>query len=268
MDLPRVAACAAIVGLFWAVPTSSAQAAHTQSTALRCPVASTTLVPAVDEPFQPAPDALIACVGSDELFGADLTHWLAVTESPLSFGFDPNRALAAAFDFLIGATWAFGEARERGIDVPRAAVRRRYVGYKRESFHTAHAFREFLRQSRLTVPDLMYLVRLEMTEQHVLAAAAGRGTARTRRQRLRRYLRHYRAEWIARTQCTSEYAQPRCGSTFPVTPSKKKRGRPVTPLLSGTGLGPGEPQVAGPVVGSATAGVAIPAAMPANPMSR
>jgi hypothetical protein len=118
-------------------------------------------------------------------------------------------------DFLLTAGWMAGEARERGIRVSDAAVRRRFTRQKHATFRTPEGFRKFLQESGQTVADIEYRVRVDILSERIRKDAESTGTARSRRHAFAVFLRRFRVKWKARTSCRPEYTAAECGSTLP-----------------------------------------------------
>jgi SurA-like N-terminal domain len=194
----------------------SPQASSEEALASPCPVLPGATVPRVADPYRPPAEALIACVGSEGVTGALVSHWytLAAKADLGLFGPDDEPALQQTMQFLISADWITQEARERGVTVTDAAVRREFLSQKHQSFDTEADFRKYMKQSGLTVADVKYRVRLDLISNGVRNRVIGRGSKRARQHRLNVFVRRFRAKWRARTSCLPQYRIRDCGKTL------------------------------------------------------
>jgi SurA N-terminal domain len=177
-----------------------------------CP-ATAPLSPLPD-PDAPAPDALVACVGTDAISGELFSHWLLISRKGSEAGAPAERVRLQVMEFLVSGLWLEDEAAERRIVVSDRAVRRQLNRQKHASFPSERAFRQFLEDSGMTRSDLKYRVRLDILSERVRKAVSGKGSPKVRERRLARFVTRFRAKWTARTSCRAEYEIKSCGSTL------------------------------------------------------
>jgi SurA N-terminal domain len=162
-------------------------------------------------PAEPAPDQILACVGSEAITGGSFSHWVAIdrdsqTGAPKG---QPVQSAAEAreevLQFLISSGWVLGEARDLNISVSVAQVRRDFDRVKAQQFPKTREFRAFLRSSGQTVADLLFRVRLNLLsdriERHVSAGRRGSH----KQQALSRFVKAFEAKWRQRTYCAPPY---------------------------------------------------------------
>ncbi len=74
---------------------------------------------------------------------------------------------AQVMEFLITGDWIAGEAKERGLNVTDAEVKRQFTQTKEQSFPTDRAYKKFLKDSGQTQDDVLFRVRLEVLSNKV-----------------------------------------------------------------------------------------------------
>jgi hypothetical protein len=175
-----------------------------------CPPAGP-LAPVAD-PNAPAPEELVACVGTYAITGELFSHWLAISRKGSGPGVPAARLRPQVMEFLVSGRWLEGEAAERGITVSDRAVSHQLTAQKHQSFPTERAFRKFLEDSGMTRSDLKYRVRLDILSERVRKAVSGKGSSAARNRRLERFVGRFRTKWTARTSCRAQYTIDSCGS--------------------------------------------------------
>lgn len=186
-----------------------------------CPPASSSPV-AASGPTQPtatappAPGAILVCVGSRAITGAQFSHWLAIAgkDQPKNATGQSSPAAVSSevLSFLISARWQVGEAEHLGIDVTRAQVERAYVRIRDQQFPKHKEFEAFLRSSGETVGDLKFRVKLNLLSQRTIKrAVAGHRGAHAQQHSLAQFVRGFTSRWRARTYCAAEYLTRDCG---------------------------------------------------------
>ena len=102
-----------------------------------------------------AQSPVIATVdGVGEVTLASFDHWSRISRRR-------SAREERVMEFLVHALWIEGEARQRGIDVTAAEVRRRFLRRKRQSFPRPGDVGRFLRESGMTVEDMLFQIRVE-----------------------------------------------------------------------------------------------------------
>jgi hypothetical protein len=170
-------------------------------------------------PYQPSPEEVVACVGSQEINGATFSHWAGIAENAASPAHrhpdmgPPKAVMVTTMGFLTSADWVTGEAADLGIELSAGAVRHEFDRLRREQFPRQAAFEKFLRQTGQTAADLLLRVRLSMLTTRIQQRVAGHGSPRRRRRALARFLKHFERKWKAQTYCETLYEVPHCGHT-------------------------------------------------------
>ncbi len=163
----------------------------------------------------PAPAAILVCVGSRTITGAQFSHWLTIAEKdePTSATGQGSAALdSEVLDFLIAARWQVGEAEHLKINLTRAQVERSYVRIRNQQFPKHKEFEAFLRSSGETVGDVKFRVKLNLLSQLTLKRALARHRgARAQQRSIARFIRGFTSRWRARTYCAAEYLTRDCG---------------------------------------------------------
>src|SRR3954452_15147341 len=177
-----------------------------------CPPAGP-LAPVAD-PNAPAPDEVVACIGTNAISGELFSHWLAISRKGSEPGAPATRVRRQVMEFLVSARWLEGEAAERGIKVSDRAVRHQFTAQKHQSFPTERAFSQFLEDSGMTLSDVKYRVRLDILSERLRKAVSGKGSPAVKGRRLERFVSRFRAKWTRRTACRAEYTIDSCGSTL------------------------------------------------------
>src|SRR3954469_9036004 len=120
------------------------------------------------------PGVVVQVEGSAPVTKPRFEHWLRVAALSSGDARAP-RPGAKHYDalrdqtlqFLISARWIQGEARERHISLSRAKVVAEYRSTKRQSFKSEREFRKFLRKSGMTIHDVLFRVRIDMSSNAV-----------------------------------------------------------------------------------------------------
>jgi hypothetical protein len=167
---------------------------------------------------EPAPEQTLACVGAQAITGATYSHWLAVAraaERPSSKGHHATSATeprTEVLGFLISSDWVLGEAKELGIAVSAAQVRKEFDRVRREQFAKRGEFEKFLRDSGQTVADLLLRVELNLLSARIQKqVVAGHHSASSKRRALAQFVKAFKDKWQAQTYCAAEYDVVDCG---------------------------------------------------------
>jgi hypothetical protein len=208
--------CMTLIALFvfaWVlVATSSAQAPATTG---ECPPpASPATSPSTATGLlDPAPERVLACVGSHLITGATFSHWADIarrsgSKHPLSAKEVTNEVMG----FLVSSDWLLGEAADLGVRVSGAEVRHTFEHIRDQQFPKRREFKSFLKGSGETIPDLLFRVRLNLLstriQRHVLAGHRG---IRNRQHALGGFVHEFKLKWTAQTYCEPGYATSDCG---------------------------------------------------------
>jgi hypothetical protein len=164
----------------------------------------------------PASQAIVACVGSQQITVATFEHWSTVAragEGPrVKQHFSERKIVEEVMPFLLSDDWLLGEAAALDVHVSPAVVRRKFDKLRSEQFPKRNEFRAFLRRSRQTVADLLLRVEMQMLanriQRKVMAGVRGK---RAREQALTRFAFEFRKRWEAQTFCAAQYAVRECG---------------------------------------------------------
>ncbi len=174
---------------------------------------------------EPAPGETLVCVGAEAIAGATYSHWLKVArkaaeptakgQHPLSATDLREEALALreeVLGFLISSDWVKGEAKDLGIGVTAAEVKRDFDRIRGAQFHRRKEFAAFLRSSGQTVADLLYRVELNLLSERIQKhVVAGHRSPSSQQRALSQFVKAFKARWEARTYCASEYDAEDCG---------------------------------------------------------
>jgi hypothetical protein len=171
---------------------------------------------------QPAPEQIVACVGSQAITGATYRHWEIIAESDAEPS--PKHRPSASeltnqvLGFLISSDWVIGEASALHIHVPAAAVRRKFNHLRKQQFPRRSDFEAFLRHTQQTLADLELRVELnilsERIQRHVIA---GHRDARGKQNALSHFVQTFKTRWTAQTYCQAEYVISDCGYMLAAT---------------------------------------------------
>jgi len=205
--------------MLFAVPASA------QAPAGGCPPSSTSPESAppttspLTNPLSPAPEQIVACVGSKSITGATFSHWAAIarrSEEPspkavhtASKHHAPSagEVIKEVMGFLISSDWVLGEAADLNIHVSEGEVRHTFDHIRTQQFPKKKEFKVFLKQSGQTVADLLFRVRLNLAstriQQRVLAGHRGE---RGQQHALSRFVHDFTTKWKAQTYCDPTYA--------------------------------------------------------------
>ena len=192
--------------------------ANAQASVATCPPTSTSAQSTpTPNGAQPSPEQVIACIGSIPISAATFTHWSAIARK--YEGASSKHAPATATEvvsevmgFLISSDWVLAEAREQGIVVSEAVVRRAFDRISHQQFPRRGEFKKFLRQTGETVADLLLRIRLNLLSQRIQSeVVAGHHGERARQQALKRFAEGFKARWMAQTYCEPAYAVADCG---------------------------------------------------------
>jgi hypothetical protein len=185
-----------------------------------CPPASSSSAPApnAEQPTAtalPAAAAILVCVGSRAITGAQFSHWLVIAQKGQGKGERPTSPAdmsSEVLGFLISAHWVVGEAERLRIDVTPAQVERSFVHIRNQQFPKPKEFQAFLRSSGQTVGDLKFRVKLNLLSQRTTKRVlSGRHGAAKQQHALARFVRGFSSRWRARTYCAAEYLTVDCG---------------------------------------------------------
>jgi SurA N-terminal domain len=174
-----------------------------------------TVPPAASAPAgsaEPAPDEILACVGSEAITGTSFSHWAAVsrhTHTGTPNGppaQSPAEAREEVLGFLISSDWVLGEARDLKISVSSTQLRKEFDRVKAQQFQKKREFRAFLRTSGQTVADLLFRVRLNALSTRIQRRVlAGRRGPHEQQQALSRFVKVFQAKWRLQTYCAPPY---------------------------------------------------------------
>jgi hypothetical protein len=175
-------------------------------------------------PLSPAPEQIVACIGSQSITGATFSHWAAIasrSEEPspkavrtASGHHAPSagEVIKEVMGFLISSDWVLGEAADLNIHVSESEVRHTFDHIRNQQFPKKKEFKTFLKQSGQTVADLLFRVRLNLAstriQKHVLAGHHG---AHSQQRALKRFVHEFKLKWEAQTYCDPGYAVTDCG---------------------------------------------------------
>jgi hypothetical protein len=214
-----IARGALLLGLLAPVPASAA--AGSASPVCLPPASAPAPAPAAATPLAAAPEQVLACIGPQPISAAAFRHWAAIAaraEGPPTKGHPAPSVTAAkqeVMDFLISSNWVLGEARDLGLHVSEAEVRRRFDHVRNQQFRTRREFHAFLRASGETLADLVFRVRLNLASERIeMHVAAGHRGARSQASALAKFLVTFKRKWQAQTSCASQYAVADCGRVY------------------------------------------------------
>lgn len=120
-----------------------------------------------------------------------------------------------ALGFLIQAQWMIGEATALGISLTSAEVHARYVKLRNEQFHSAHAFKAFLRSSGFTVSDLELRVRVQTLASRIMQRVVAGRSAKQQPRALAEFVQQFKKHWTSQTYCAAKLAIELCGHRLP-----------------------------------------------------
>ncbi len=163
----------------------------------------------------PAPEQIVACVGSQSITGVTYLHWATVVRksaSPSKHGPSTTEVTNEVMGFLISSDWVLDEADALNIHVPESTVRHTFDHLRAGQFPKRREFKAFLRKSGQTVADLMFRVRLNLTSARIQkrVVAGHRGT-RSQQRAIKRFVQEFKLKWTAQTYCEPGYATSDCG---------------------------------------------------------
>jgi hypothetical protein len=210
------------LALLWA---SSATLAGAQAGTPACPPAASTgaVAPSGAAPTlgsaTPSSEQVLACVGAEAITGATYLNWAAVArDAPDAHKGHKHARITNAevaeqvMGFLVSSDWVIGEARERGIVIAEATVRRQFDRIRDQQFRHHGEFRKFLRSSGETVANLLFRVRLDLLSAQIQKQVlAGHRGARTQQRVLSNFVGEFKSRWTAQTYCEPAYAIADCG---------------------------------------------------------
>lgn len=179
---------------------------------------------AVGSGAQPASAApVVARVHDSPITTRAFDHWMGVAArssgrksvpEPKTKAWNTLRDQAMAF--LISAHWITGETRLRHIYVSPPTVHRLFVRSRRQAFPEPGEFRDFLRNSGMTVQDVRYRVRLDELARRLRAdVMRGHRGAVARQHALDLFVADFRERWLAKTSCAADYATSDCSAELP-----------------------------------------------------
>jgi len=166
-------------------------------------------------PLSPAPEQIVACVGSQSITGVTFSHWAVIaqkSEGSSKHRLSASEVMKQVMGFLISSDWVIGEATDLNIHVSEGEVRHTFAHIRNQQFPKKKEFKAFLKQSGQTVADLLFRVRLNLAstriQQHV---AEGHRGARGQQHALSRFVHDFTTKWKAQTYCAPAYAVTDCG---------------------------------------------------------
>jgi DNA-binding beta-propeller fold protein YncE len=191
--LTALLVCAASVGVA-AAPASASRG---------CPQAALKRQPAPRNIGHPPVRAVLACVGTTPIAGAQFSHWFAIERHAVK-PFDAQDTAKRTFDDLVQLVAAESEARAHHIVVGAQAVRRSLAHILRTRFRRSGAFQRYLKAHGEHEADFLVGVR-----QDLLLAAIRRHEPLDERA-------GFAARWQARTTCAHAVANGAlCGLIAP-----------------------------------------------------
>jgi len=166
-------------------------------------------------PLSPAPEQIVACVGSQSITGVTFSHWAVVaqkSEGSSKHRLSASEVIKEVMGFLISSDWVLGEAADLNIHVSEGEVRHTFDHIRAQQFPKKKEFKTFLKQSGQTIADLLFRVRLNLTstriQRHVLTGHHG---AHSQQRALKRFVHDFKLKWEAQTYCDPAYAVTDCG---------------------------------------------------------
>src|SRR3954467_10726934 len=167
----------------------------------------------------PLPPGVVAQIdGSAPVTKAKFEHWLHVAavssgdkKAPRPGAKHYSALRDQTLEFLISARWIQGEARERHISFSRAKVIAEYRSTKRQSFKSEREFKTFLRKSGMTIDDVLFRVRIDMSSNAVRRSVVAGKSGDARQKALDGFVAAFRDKWRARTSCAAGYVTDDCG---------------------------------------------------------
>jgi hypothetical protein len=85
----------------------------------------------------PAPEQIVACVGSQSIMGATFSHWAVVaqkSEGSSKHRLSASQVMKQAMSFLISSDWVLGEATDVNIHVSESEVRHTFDHIRTQQF--------------------------------------------------------------------------------------------------------------------------------------
>jgi foldase protein PrsA len=105
-----------------------------------------------------------------------------------------NQLRQQTMNFLIQADWVQGEAKDRGITVSDADVQKQYKKTKKQAFQKEKDFQNFLKQSGMTVEDILFRVRLDALSNKLRQKAVG-GKSRVTQAQIAAYYKAHQSQF-------------------------------------------------------------------------
>lgn len=165
--------------------------------------------------LNPAPDQIVACVGSQSITGATFSHWAVVArrmEGSSKHQLPTGEVINQVMGFLIASDWVLGEGTDLNVHVTDGEVRHTFDRARAQEFPKPKGLSVFLRQSGQTVADLLFRVRIDLTFARIKKdVLAGHRGAHSRHRALERFDHAFKLKWEAQTYCDSGYAVQACG---------------------------------------------------------
>jgi hypothetical protein len=166
-------------------------------------------------PLSLAPKQIVACIGSQSITGAAFSHWAVVaqkSEGSSKHRLSASEVMKQAMSFLISSDWVLGEAADLNIHVSEGEVRHTFDHLRAQQFPKKKEFKAFQKQSRQTVADLLFRVRLNLLSTEIQRQVlAGHHGAHSQQRALKRFLHDFKLKWEAQTYCDLGYAVTDCG---------------------------------------------------------
>ena len=107
--------------------------------------------------------ANVATVGPMDISAATYARWYAVADSPeQGGGGTAGEIREQVMQFLITGDWLEGQAAAQGIHVSESAIAAQFKTLVQQQFPKRGELGAFLRSSRMTIPDLLYRIKLDM----------------------------------------------------------------------------------------------------------
>lgn len=166
------------------------------------------------------PTELVACVGSSQIDGATLDHWMRIAWlSSSSLRRHPKlHALDnVALGFLIQAEWITDEAAAQGVSVSDAEARAQFLKLRKQQFPHMREFEAFLRSSGYTVSDLLFRTRINMLSSRIARHAIKGHSTEQRMRALTKFARDLELRWSSQTYCAARLKIRLCGHPLPAT---------------------------------------------------
>jgi hypothetical protein len=162
--------------------------------------------------LQPAPQQLLACIGSRAITGSLFRHWASVARREEGKRPKPHVLIGQVMGFLISSDWVIDEAQTLNVQVSDQEVRRAFDRIRRQQFPKRREFEAFMKSSGQTVADLLFRVRINLLVTRIQRQVlAGQHGVSAPENSLAQFVKQFTTKWRAQTYCAPAYAVPGCG---------------------------------------------------------